>query len=51
MLHFKLEEKEWFKCTIEDAIAAIQAASTDFFIPESYLGVEQQNVQLFRSRM
>jgi hypothetical protein len=46
MLYSKLEGKEWFRCTIEEAIAAIRAAYTDCFIFENYVGVEQQSLEL-----
>lgn len=45
MLHSKLEGKEWFKCTIEEAIAAIQSLYGACFIDENFLGVERNSTQ------
>ena len=45
MLYSKLEGKEWFKCTVHEAITAIQAAYTDCFILENFLGVDENSAQ------
>lgn len=43
VLYSKLEGKEWFRCTVHEAIAAIQSSYADCFILENYLGVEPNN--------
>lgn len=49
MLYSKLEGKEWFKCTVHEAINAIQAAYTDCFILENFLGVDENSAQLVQA--